>query len=306
MKKYHINPTTGRVSLCHALHSCPFGDIDSDHYADQTEARSAYESLLSEETLPMPVVRESLKEMDANDLAHGMLSMADREGLSSETLSIALEFASFLHAGQMRRNRGRHDTTPYIEHPLRVTYRLLKLGVRDQDVLNAALLHDTVEDCAKVYTSKFLGREDVGEEEARGLLLEHIKTRYSPRTAEIVHSVTNEYQPTEKAKAMSPEEKNRVYKEHLEVEITDRPSAALVKMSDFIDNAAGLHHNDVPGFEAKVKKQATKYHPCISLFQKEISKPDFPLPEASRARILGQLDRTEKRLSHIMEKYSSI
>lgn len=306
MKKYHINPTTGRVSICHAIRSCPFGSLESDHYADQTEARSAYESLLSEETLPRPVVRDSLKEMDANDLAHGMLSMADREGLSSETLSTALEFASFLHAGQMRRNRGRHDTTPYIEHPLRVTYRLLKLGVRDQDVLNAALLHDTVEDCAQVYTTKFLGRDDVEEEEARELLLNHISTRYSPRTAEIVKSVTNEYQDPGTSKAMSPEEKNRIYKEHLEVEITGRPSAALVKMSDFIDNAAGLHHNDVPGFEAKVKKQATKYHPCISLFQKEISSPEFPLPQESRSRILAQLDRTEKRLSHIMEKYSSL
>lgn len=306
MKKYHINPTTGRISLCHALHSCPFGNLETDHYSDQQEARSAYESLLSDETLPRPVVRDSLKEMDANDLAHGMLSMADREGLSSDTLSTALEFASFLHAGQMRRNRGHHDTTPYIEHPLRVTYRLLKLGVRDQDVLNASLLHDTVEDCAKVYATKFLGRNDVSEEEARSLLLDHISTRYSPRTAAIVKSVTNEYQSPEKSKDLTPAEKNKIYRDHLEVEITDQPSAALVKMSDFIDNAAGLHHNDVPGFETKVKKQATKYHPCVPVFQKEISKDGFPLPEASRARVLDQLARTEKRLAHIMEKYSSI
>lgn len=306
MKKYHINPTTGTVSICHATRACPFGDIQEDHYPEEHEARSAFEQMLEEKILPRPAVRDALKEMDANDLAHGMLQLAESKGLDSEKLSRALEFASVLHAGQWRRNRGHHDKTPYIEHPLRVTYRLLKLGVEDQDVLQAAMLHDTVEDCSQVYTSKFLGLDDVPEPEARKMLLDYISEKYSPRTSKIVHSVTNKYTDPAEAKTLLPAEKNAIYKKHLEEEITDNPYATLVKASDFADNAAGLHHNDVPGFEAKVVKQARKYHPCIPLFRNELTKPGFPLPDESIQLLLNQLDRTEGRLKHMMDKYATL
>lgn len=54
----------------------------------------------------------------------------------------AAKFAALSHFGQTRKD-GR---TPYINHPVRVAMILKRAGVTDPDVLQAALLHDTIED----------------------------------------------------------------------------------------------------------------------------------------------------------------
>lgn len=43
MSRFHINPKTGNPGLCSANISCPFGDINADHYSSKEEARTAYE-----------------------------------------------------------------------------------------------------------------------------------------------------------------------------------------------------------------------------------------------------------------------
>src|SRR5690349_20289838 len=56
-------------------------------------------------------------------------------------LCAALELATRLHADDRRVRE------PYLNHLLRVAIRIIKYyGVRDVDVLTAALLHDAVED----------------------------------------------------------------------------------------------------------------------------------------------------------------
>ena len=56
----------------------------------------------------------------------------------------AIRFSAEKHRNQRRKDR---DHTPYINHPIEVTQLLWKVGgVRDIDVLLAAVLHDTVED----------------------------------------------------------------------------------------------------------------------------------------------------------------
>ena len=56
----------------------------------------------------------------------------------------ATGFAAWKHEGQMRKGEGR---TPYIHHPIEVTAILAEIGeIEDLDVLQAALLHDTIED----------------------------------------------------------------------------------------------------------------------------------------------------------------
>jgi len=56
----------------------------------------------------------------------------------------ATGFAGWKHKGQMRKGEGR---IPYIHHPIEVTAILAEIGgVEDFDVLQAALLHDTIED----------------------------------------------------------------------------------------------------------------------------------------------------------------
>lgn len=43
MARYHINPKTGNPGVCRAVKSCPFGDLEADHYESKAAARSSYE-----------------------------------------------------------------------------------------------------------------------------------------------------------------------------------------------------------------------------------------------------------------------
>ena len=54
----------------------------------------------------------------------------------------ALQFASFKHSSQRRKN----GDIPYINHPIEVANILSQAGVADFTILSAAILHDTVED----------------------------------------------------------------------------------------------------------------------------------------------------------------
>lgn len=56
----------------------------------------------------------------------------------------ALKFAAEKHVQQRRKNA---EATPYINHPIEVAEHLARVGgISDEDVLIAALLHDTIED----------------------------------------------------------------------------------------------------------------------------------------------------------------
>lgn len=56
----------------------------------------------------------------------------------------AATFAAGKHANQRRKNSA---ATPYINHPLEVAEHLARVGgIEDEDILIAALLHDTIED----------------------------------------------------------------------------------------------------------------------------------------------------------------
>lgn len=56
----------------------------------------------------------------------------------------ATHFAARKHSGQTRKNA---DASPYINHPVEVAFHLSAVGnVEDEDILVAALLHDTIED----------------------------------------------------------------------------------------------------------------------------------------------------------------
>ena len=56
----------------------------------------------------------------------------------------AAHFAAIKHSQHRRKNV---DATPYINHPIEVAEHLSRIGgITDEDVLVAALLHDTIED----------------------------------------------------------------------------------------------------------------------------------------------------------------
>ena len=60
----------------------------------------------------------------------------------------ACKFAAIKHKDQRRKNA---NADPYINHPIDVANILLDIGVTNENVLAAAILHDTIEDTKTTY-----------------------------------------------------------------------------------------------------------------------------------------------------------
>lgn len=195
---------------------------------------------------------------------------ADRERLER-----ALELAARLHADDRRQRE------PYLNHLLRVAARIIcHYEVSDPDVVCAALLHDAVED----HPGELSGAGG-GQQAALAVLV----AQFGPRVAELVAAVTNPpYQPGRS--------KHEQYREHLAASLEACPWARVIKASDFTDNAVGLIHTT----GATLHRLAGKYAPLVPVLRDLITRPDTPLGEAARTRILRQLDQAEQRLSAIL------
>ena len=74
----------------------------------------------------------------------------------------AVEFATKAHEGQFRKGTRR----PYIVHPIEVK-DIVSTMTRDEEVISAAVLHDTIEDC-------------------QGVTREVLALEFSPRVAAMV------------------------------------------------------------------------------------------------------------------------
>ena len=57
----------------------------------------------------------------------------------------AVDYAVKAHEGQKRKK----TDTPYIYHPLNMACHALSMGIREDEIIAACLLHDVVEDCGK-------------------------------------------------------------------------------------------------------------------------------------------------------------
>jgi (p)ppGpp synthase/HD superfamily hydrolase len=99
---------------------------------------------------------------------------------------------------------------PYILHPLEAMNILARHGVRDVEVLAAAVLHDVVEDCDV----------DIGD----------VQERFHRRVAEIVSALTKD--PSAPATGRTREALERVRR--------GPPGARAVKMADRLSNVRDL------------------------------------------------------------------
>ena len=195
---------------------------------------------------------------------------ADRERAGQ-----ALELAARLHAGDRRQRE------PYVNHLLRVAIRIIAYyGVRDADVICAALLHDAVEDHPGELAP------GGGQPEA----LAALAGRFGPRVARLVGAVTN-------PEPVPGQDRHRQYLEHVADSLAVCPWARVIKASDFTDNGVGLIHTTGPALE----RLAGKYEPVVPVLRDLVARPDTPLSEAAKARILGQLDQAAQRFSIIRE-----
>jgi GTP diphosphokinase / guanosine-3',5'-bis(diphosphate) 3'-diphosphatase len=120
----------------------------------------------------------------------------------------AAAFAANKHTGQKRKGEG---AEPYINHPLEVANLIASVGsVEDPDILQAALLHDTVEDT--------------------GTTREDLEARFGPAVAGIVMELTDD-------KSLPKAERKRLQVEHAP-HLSD--GAKIVKIADKISNITDI------------------------------------------------------------------
>jgi HD domain len=203
-------------------------------------------------------------------------------------LNRALELATRLHAGDRR------EREPYVNHLLRVAIRIMShYGVRDTDVICAALLHDAVEDHPAELAASVPGQPGAIEHDAAGddqaAALAALAAQFGTRVAELVAAVTNPpYAPERDA--------HEQYREHVADSLRTSPWARVIKASDFTDNGAGLIHST----GARLGKLAGKYAPLVPVLRELIERPDTPLDATAKERILAQLDRAAERFAALL------
>jgi hypothetical protein len=184
----------------------------------------------------------------------------------------ALELAARLHAGDRR------DREPYVNHLLRVAIRIMShYGVRDADVVCAALLHDAVED----HPAELAG---AGATQPAALAV--LAAEFGPRVAELVGAVTNPVWTSDR-------DQDEQYREHVAASLRENPWARIIKASDFTDNGVGLIHTTGP----RLYRLAGKYAPLVPVLRDLIARPDTPLDAAVKEHILAQLNRAADRFA---------
>jgi (p)ppGpp synthase/HD superfamily hydrolase len=193
----------------------------------------------------------------------------------------ALDLATRLHA------EDRRVFEPYMNHLLRVAIRIIRYyGVRDVDVLTAALLHDAVED----HPGELSGLDGGTHDELTEAAIAALTLRYNPRVAELVRSVTNpEYDPER--------DRHEQYRAHVADSLERDPWARVIKVSDFTDNGVGVVHTS----PEKAFSSATKYRPLVPKLRELVGRPDTPLSLDAKDHILDQLDLAEERFAAILD-----
>ncbi|QCB52011.1 HD domain-containing protein [Rhodococcus sp. PAMC28707] len=202
------------------------------------------------------VVGKTFRKLRPHDMDAAMLTLSiNYEVADRPLLQTAMGLASQAHRDQIR--PGENGTAePYITHPLRNTLRLIRFNCRDEEVLAAAVLHDTVEDQPVRLVELMDGDHSASPPaEATRLLAAHFNTTVS----DTVWAVTNPPRPA----GLSKEQKNTAYVEHVKAVIAD-PRAFLVKVTDFIDNAGSL--SALTDLDKRNRLRA-KYAPLVPIFQ---------------------------------------
>lgn len=135
--------------------------------------------------------------MEANKKESGEKAMIDR----------AIEFATKAHEGQFRKGTKR----PYIVHPIEVGDIVASM-THDEEVISAAILHDTIEDC-------------------KGVTKEVLESQFNQRVAQMV--------------AQESEDKSKTWMERKQTTIDHLKTAPLeVQMIGLADKLSNMRDID--------------------------------------------------------------
>jgi hypothetical protein len=218
-----------------------------------------------------------LKEMNAAMLSFELTRETDRlfadEPQQHEMVISAAMLATHLHRDQTRFVRDNFPRVPYIEHPLRVALRLIRGGATDAELVAAALLHDTVEDCVKEIVETYaLGLDlRLGGSHAidQSTALSWISRTYSPAVSFTVMWVTNV--------------EGGSYLGHLQ-ELASHGvktlAPLLVKASDLVDNAGSLIYQFGTVPLSFIIKMLRKYVPAVTIVNEALRAIQLESPDS--------------------------
>ena len=146
----------------------------------------------------------------------------------------AVDFAVAAHEGQKRKK----SEIPYIYHPLNMACHALSMGIRDDEIISAIMLHEVVEDCGKT-----IDELPVGEE-----------------AKELVRLMTKD----KSRGSHDPETLDKYY-----AELASNPKAALIKCIDRCNNITtmswGLSRDGI----YRYIEETEKYYPGLIRIVKE-------------------------------------
>ena len=136
----------------------------------------------------------------------------------------AIQFATEAHEGQIRKYTGE----PYIVHPLAVMETVSTVEHTDE-MLMAAVLHDTVEDC--------------------DVTLDDIVSHFGPIVADLVEQLTD---------ISLPEDGNRAFRKAMDRDHSAQASAQgqTIKIADLIDNTKSITEHDEHFAKVYMKEKA--------------------------------------------------
>jgi guanosine-3',5'-bis(diphosphate) 3'-pyrophosphohydrolase len=186
----------------------------------------------------------------------------------------ALKFAAESHKDQVRKDKTR---LPYIYHPVAVAENVMRAGVRDPEIVAAALLHDTIEDC--------------------GVSSNTIASIFGDRVAEIVRECSDD-------KSLSKVERKKLQIVHA---ATVSHGAKIVKLADKLANLTDLLHSKP---EAWSEEEVVGYVVWAYHVVKAIGNVNADLTARLsavflRLGIIGMVGDLEKELQNYYERMSS-
>jgi len=179
-----------------------------------------------------------------------------------QKLLSAINLATLAHAGQIRKFTG----VPYITHPIAVAQILLNHGLKDEDLLAAAICHDVVEDTT--------------------FTLQTIEKTLGPIVAALVDQVTDRFK--------DPVHGNRATRKALETariaDCTGR-AAQNIKIADAIHNMIDMAAHD-PEFAKKYIGEKADLFAVLSLADKGLLNAGN-LTVRSLLAVIGQSENLE-------------
>lgn len=269
-----------------------------------TEISTALQNVSALAATNEQIYEVPLEEHTAGSLAVSVVAFVNAASLdSAQKVISAISLATELHSPDIRYGE-KGGLKAYIVHPLRNTLRLIRLGVSDIPLLMASVLHDTVEDHPFELAAKaHVTTKD--ETTARDSALSFLANTYGTETAKIVEGMSN---PIIADKGMTREQFVEVYLDHIRTATKD-PKVFTCKVSDLIDNAVGLIHEENMKPE-RLLRMARKYYPAIEIMLARLeqgeTEGDMLLSPAGIKSVRSQLQLGHGRLRTVLQQGDTI